>query len=374
MVRKLVLGWLLLVMTVGVLPVIADDPIETTAHRRTTVHAGPGHTHSPVDVLNAGITVQIVARNDIGNWVQVQRVGDDSAVLMDGWVMLGYLNIPDDLQFSQIAVDADALGYDLDNVDSRSMRRLYEVPVIPTLSDAMISTYVYGQNLGRDPQIVTKIGDSLSADDNYLTLFARDGENLGPFDYLMPTLVYYRQSTAEPSVAARIGLSSLVLFNPFWADNEVCEPNETPLECEYRVKNPSVALIMFGPNDVLSMSYEEYGENMRRATEDTLALGIIPVLSTFSYSPDNTYWWESVEFNLQLVDIAEEYDVPLINLWAASRALPDYGLDIDNTHMKQSGFNVLKYDSGHETWYGTSLRNLLALRTLHEVRTTLGLG
>ncbi len=346
---------------------------ETTAYERTALHAGPGHTYFPADVLNPGIPVQIVERNDVGTWVRVQRVDEAETVQQDGWVMLGWLNIPEDLAFSEVPV-SDLPAADLDNVDSRSMQDLYAAPVVPTLSPAMREMFALGEELGRLPDVVTKVGDSLSADRYYLAALGAEERELGPFDYLGPTVDYYSTAAAEPSVAARVGLSSLVLFDSFWADPELCEPNETPLECEYRLKNPSVALVMFGPNDVLSMSYEEYGANMRRVVEDTTALGIIPVLSTFSYHPDHEYWWQAVEFNLQLVAIAEEYEVPLINLWAASRPLPDYGLDRDNIHMKQSGFGYLKFDTGHETFYGTSLRNLLAVRTLHEIRTTLDLG
>lgn len=370
MLRRL----LIVLALVGALTITAQaaEFTETTAHQRVTLHAGPGHTYSPVDVLNAGLAVQVVERNTIGNWVRVQRVTEDGDIAQDGWLMLGYLNIPDALHFGDVPV-TDMPDADTGNVDSRSMSRLYAAPIIPAISDAMRDIFERGQELGRDSRTVTKVGDSLSADRTYLEILRSDEHILGPFDYLQPTVDYYGE-TASASVAAQIGLSSLVVFDPFWADNDICEANETPLECEYRLKNPSVALIMFGPNDVLSMDYERYGENMRQIVEETKAVGIIPVLSTFSYHPEHQYWWQSVEFNLQLLEIAEEEDVPLINLWAASRPLEEYGLDRDRIHMKQSGFAYLKYDSGHETFYGTSLRNLLAVRTLHEIRTTLELG
>lgn len=349
----------------------ANDFVQTTAHRRTTLHDGPGHTYHPVGLLNPGLDVQIVQRNATGNWVRVQRL-EDGTVMQDGWVMLGFLNIPQDLSFSTISVtrlpDADST-----NVDSRSIRKLYDAPVIPTISDAMLDVYERGQELGRDSRSVTKIGDSLSADPYYLTAMAAEEQTLGPFDYLADTVTYYSTNVENGSIAAQKGLSSVVVFDPFWARSDACEPNETPLECEYRVRNPSVAFIMFGPNDVLSMNDERYRDNMTRLVEDTMALGIIPVLSTFSYHPEHDLWWQSVAFNVQVVEIAEQYEVPLVNLWAASRPLEEYGLDRDRIHMKQSGFAYLKFDTGHETFYGTSLRNLLAVRTLHEIRLKLEL-
>lgn len=373
--RKTFMYWLSLCCLIGLLIPMTDTAaeVETTAHRRALLHAGPGHTYTPVDTLNPGLEVIIVERNNIGNWVRIQRLTPDDDVAQDGWLMLGSLNIPDTLQFSDIPVNNTLPDADLDNIDSRSMRDLYAVPIIPTLHPEMQDIFERGRTLGRQPDVVTKIGDSLSADTNYLEPMARDGAILGPFDYLADTVAYYGPSTEGSSVAARIGLSSLVVTDPFWADKDLCEPNETPLACEFRLKDPSIALIMFGPNDVLSMDYETYGENISGIVAETLNAGIIPVLSTFSYHPDHEYWWPSVEFNLQLVAVAEAYNIPLINLWAASRPLPDYGLDIDNIHMKQSGFANLKYDSGHETWYGTSLRNLLAIRTLHNIRLALEL-
>jgi hypothetical protein len=263
---------------------------------------------------------------------------------------------------------------DVTTLTSQSLARLYEAPITPSLSENVNAIFAIGQTLGRDASVVTKIGDSLSADENFLEVLGREPMALGAYGYLTNTVDYYGASTVGGSVAARVGLSSLVINDSFWADKSICEPNETPLDCEIRVKNPSVAVILFGPNDILSMTYEEYGENMRRLTESVMEAGVIPVLSTFSYHPDEPYWLQSVEFNLQLVDIAEEYDVPLINLWSATRILPEYGLDIDRTHLLQSGFNTLKYDTGHEAFYGTSLRNLLVLRTLHDIRLQLELG
>jgi hypothetical protein len=39
--------------------------------------------------------------------------------------------------------------------------------------------------------------------------------------------------------------------------------------------------------------------------------------------------------------------------------------------MANSGFPNLKFSSGHEAWYGTSLQNLLSIRMLDEIRRTL---
>jgi hypothetical protein len=128
---------------------------------------------------------------------------------------------------------------------------------------------------------------------------------------------------------------------------------------------------MFGSNDVKHIIPERYEAGMRQIVDVTLNKGIVPVIFTFSYHPDNEHWERAVEFNLRLAQIAADYQIPLVNLWAAARPLPDYGLDIDNVHLKNSGFKYLKFSSGNETWYGVALQNLLALRVLDELRRTL---
>jgi hypothetical protein len=232
--------------------------------------------------------------------------------------------------------------------------------------------YEHGQEMGARSRVVTKIGDSLVANPMYLLPMNRSDSVLGPYDYLADTLAYFGPSVSE-SAAARIGLSTYVVFDPMWANRSVCQPGETPLACEYRLKQPSIALIMFGPNDVKHMDTDEYTAQMKQIVGETLNRGIIPVLFTFSYDPDAELWWQAVNFNLALADLADEYGIPLVNLWLAARILPEYGLDKDHTHLKNSGFEYLKFTNGNEAFYGVTLQNLLALSVLDELRRSLGM-
>ena len=167
-----------------------------------------------------------------------------------------------------------------------------------------------------------------------------------------------------------------------WSDKTLCNAGENPLKCEFRRKKPSVALIMFGPNDVKSMTTQTYFAQMTEIVEDSIADGIIPVLFTFSYDPDNELWPQSMQFNLALVDVAQTYDVPLVNLWSAARNISynindtygRYGLDKDHIHLTNWGRTYLKYSTrGTEAFYGVALYNLLSIRVLDEIRRTLNL-
>lgn len=356
----------------GTLSAATDLP-QTTGFRETLLYSGPSDTFQQVGKLNPGLPISIIERNHTGTWVHIQRKTEDGSVVQDGWVLSGYLNRDSDLHFGGVPINSTVADADPTTVNSTSLAELYAIPVIPMISDAMVTLYQEGQNSGNASNAITKVGDSLSANVQYLIPMSNDQLELGPYDYLTDTVRYYGKSMATDSVAARIGMSTYGIVDPFWADKSKCEAAETPLDCEFRLKKPSVAFIMFGPNDVRSMTEDKYAGQMRQIIEDTLKHGVIPVISTFSTHPDEEFFWQSINFNLQLVALAQEYQIPLINLWAAARILPDYGLDQDKVHLKVSGFNYLKYDTGHEAFYGVSLHNLLSICTLDDIRHKLGI-
>jgi hypothetical protein len=43
--------------------------------------------------------------------------------------------------------------------------------------------------------------------------------------------------------------------------------------------------------------------------------------------------------NAVIVELAREYDVPLINFWKAARDLPQQGIQSDNAHLTTVGYN-----------------------------------
>ncbi|MBC8099624.1 MAG: hypothetical protein H7Y11_09290, partial [Armatimonadetes bacterium] len=338
-----------------------SSPVTTTAYRATPLYTGPGITYAESGVLLTGVVVTITERNTAGTWLYVE------SDTLAGWVLSGTLNLPPELHYSALPITALA-DADPTTVNSRSLATLYSAPILSAIDPAMLDVFALGQALGNGAQTITKIGDSLSASDSYLTPFSATEYALGPHDDLEATLLYYGASAGLPSAASRIGLSTLVVFDAMWATDARCDPGESPLLCEYRVKQPSIAFVLFGPNDVLSMDTATYSAQMAKIVDASLERGIIPVLSTFSADPAYEYWWIAVDFNLALVALAEEKRVPMMNVWAAARALPDYGLDDDRIHLKHSGFEALKFDTSHETWYGVSLQNLLTLRMLDALR------
>jgi hypothetical protein len=370
----IVIGVVLLRPQQAPLPLIAVGP-ETTAYQAVVVYAGPGDSYKQMSKLNPGLSITIVERNHTGFWVHIIRKTDEGVIVQEGWVISAYLNRDANLRFSEVPVNTEIADADPSIVNSKSMASLYAVPIIPTISDEMVKVYQQGQKLGNASNTITKVGDSLVADVQYLSPMSNSRRELGPYDYLNDTIDYYgaSMSLANDSVAAKLGMSTYGIFDPFWANKTKCKPAEVPLDCEYRIKKPSVAFIMFGPNDVRSMTEDKYAGQIKLIIEDSLQHGVIPVISTFSAHPQEEFFWQSIGFNLQLVSLAEKYQIPLINLWAAARVLPEYGLDQDKVHLKVSGFDYLKYDTGHEAFYGVVLHNLLSICTLDDIRHKLGI-
>ena len=354
--------------------VITLEYPQTTAYQLVTVHSGPSFTFRETGTLNPGVPINIIERTRAGTWVHITRTTPTGEVVLDGWTVTGYLNYDNNFNLSEIPVNKTIADADPTNVEFVSVGDLYAVPVISEVSTAMLGVYRYGQALGNHSAVISKVGDSVSTNPLYLNPISRADYDLGPYDFLEDTINYFGPSLNETSIASRIGMTTYVVFDPLWADKQQCEPGESPLHCEYRLMRPSIAMILFGPNDVRHMTDTEFDVQMRQLVDETLDLGIIPVLSTFSVDPDDELWWQSINFNLRLSEIATDYEVPLINFWAAARLLPEYGLDEDAIHVANSGFPNLKYSTGHEAWYGTSLQNLLAMVMLDELRHTLNMN
>jgi hypothetical protein len=289
---------------------------------------------------------------------------------IDGWVLSGHLQFDDSVNFGPIPVDYHVADGVPETQNDTYAALLNLVPVIPNISPQMRHVYELGQALRNNPVVATKVGDSVMANEWYLLPMNQPTASLGPYEYLRSTLETYGPGMGE-SIAARKGLTSVSAFDPFWADEARCLANEGPLSCEYRIRRPAVAFIMFGHNDIKAMPLSVYTDNMERIIQTTLLQGIIPVLVTFSSHPETPVWSDSLRYNVELVSLATQYEVPLLNLWLASRGLPNYGLEIDDLHLKNSGYNYLALDRGQEAESGVALLNLLSLRTLYEINVSL---
>ncbi len=226
------------------------------------------------------------------------------------------------------------------------------------VSDHMREIFATGRSLGRNPQAFSKAGDSTIESPYFLGRFDGSPYNLGAFQYLQAVIDHFKGSYSRKSQAVRIGQHSWTLLNPAWADKEQCQPDESPLACEFRLNNPSVVILRLGANDAGVPKL--FDKKMRAVVEYAIAQGVIPVLST---KPDRRQGAEQI--NDILRKIAADYRIPMWDFERVSDTLPGRGLGPDGVHL--TGFYQHDYTLPQAFQRGHAMQNLTALILLDKM-------
>jgi len=197
-------------------------------------------------------------------------------------------------------------------------------PVVPSLSPNLALIFQTGQALGNDPHAFSVIGDCQSALPVFMGIFSTDWYWLGAgYERLQGTIDYFNGSGSfeRQSYSVQNGLSVASVLSPAWADPQVCEEGETPIDCEFRLHRPSIVFINLGTNWTANAaaSHEAY---LRQIVEVVIGYGAIPVLSTKGDNVEGDWG-----INQSIARVAYEYDLPLWNFWLATQDLPGRGLD-----------------------------------------------
>jgi hypothetical protein len=252
-----------------------------------------------------------------------------------------------------------------------------DFPVVPDVPAGMRALYQTGLAAGNDPHVFSKLGDCMTENPHFLAPFSAKQYDLGAYADLQPVLDQFlgfspRGAGWDKDSFSTVGLASAAGFNvagpldPTWADPTLCRGGESPLACEYRVARPSLAVIMFGTNDVNYTDAATYDTYLRLIVQQTLAHQTVPILSTFPTRPEDPA--KTDLFNKIALKIAQDYGVPIMNLTRALRPLPDEGVDPNDTiHLSRPPDDrVDVFDAGH-LQYGFTVRNLVTLQALDAV-------
>jgi hypothetical protein len=238
-------------------------------------------------------------------------------------------------------------------------------PVIPDkLSEKARAIYTLGIDMGRDANVFSKVGDCGGTPSWFLGPFDLGPKDyrLGEYEHLAEVIAYFQGSYGRTSSAVHDGFNAASILSPIRADRELCEDGENPLACEYRLNNPSIALIMIGTNDVYHV--DEFEGRVRQIIEYTIEQGILPVIAS---KPDNLEGDHAI--NRILYSLALEYELPFWNLWRSFQDLPDKGLQEDGAHIT---FAAPFFDDEYAMQAGWPWRNLTALQTLDFLMRELG--
>jgi len=341
---------------------VAQEPLQALAPYAVTVYSSPERDSSIIGILNPQAKVILEARNDDTNWV-LGRSTDGS---IRGWIERRYLQLDVNNDIVKLLLSNEhmfAAAADTNTVYNTI--NLSDYPIIPANMGQARTIYEQGQLITTtDQHVVSKIGDCISDNQHFLSPFGLDQYDLGRYNGLQPVINQFHDALAYDSLAAYDGLVTNAVLDPTFANPLACLPGESPLRCEYRVHQPSVAIIMFGAQDLLFTSQEDFDRNLRQIIHETIQANVIPILSTF---PGNLeYWDESVQYNQLVVQIALDYDVPLMNLWRALYSLPNHGLNSDGRHLSLPLTASGDFDPSN-LQRGYPMRNLIALQSLDTV-------
>ena len=222
----------------------------------------------------------------------------------------------------------------------------------------------------------------MTASESFLTGFSGDGYDLSDYEDLQALIDYFQRSTNpeskenafnRPNYATHLGFSTIAALDPTWADAEVCEPNETPLDCEFRVSNSAWALVMFGTNDVIYFDEPTFDYFLRTVLLTIIEQDVVPIMYTFPERPENPE--SSLRFNQIIIRIAEDYDLPFINLALAVEPLENKGVDLeDPLHLTLPEDHDDVFVFNEETLQaGYTVRNLVTLQALDSLLRALDL-
>jgi hypothetical protein len=221
----------------------------------------------------------------------------------------------------------------------------------------------------RDPSlradVFAKIGDSMTASDDFMRCFARPALELGEHASLLPVIQRFRAPSAagedsfrRRSAAARIG----------WSAWQVLEGNPAPIQREVTAIHPRFALVQFGTNDLELGKMKHFALRLLDVTDALIARGVIPILFTIPRRKDSAERGVWVpRYNAVVRVIAQARQVPLVDYHRELERLPGRGLGKDGIHP-----STYKGPRGRDACaldreglrHGYNLRNLLALRAL----------
>lgn len=255
---------------------------------------------------------------------------------------------------------------------------LDDYAVIPEIGEHAKAIYQAGIAAGNNPRVFSKLGDCMTENPNFLAPFSAGDYDLGEYASLQTVIEQFAgtparkgqgwtdDSFATVCFAAASGFNIAGPLDPIWANPKWCNAGESPLACEYRVARPSIAIIMFGTNDVTYTDADAYNYYLRTLVGLTLDHNILPLLNTFPTRPEDPE--KSLLLNQIVIKVALDYDVPLVNLNRALEPLPNHGVDpADTIHLNVPPSTRTDVFTAENLQYGFPMRNLVTLQALGAV-------
>jgi hypothetical protein len=322
---------------------------------RLRVRELPNQGSAILTSIEPNTDLTVIGKSSGELWIEVITPDE-----VTGWVSVEFLEVNIDLDTVPVTYDQGVMsqGNKLTPTVERNIRLIFE----------------RGQEMGNRPDVFSKVGDSITAAPQMFTPIGEEAYFLGEYEYLQGVIDYYTVTDARegnsfvnPSLAADVGWTTSVMYDTDFSNKELCEPEETPLHCEYRIVKPSVALIMLGTNDLSFNSVQTYKGNIAGIVDYSVDHGVIPILSTI---PNRVGYEDKViAFNEAVREVAEDFAIPLWDYNRGMQSLADGGLDSDGVHPTSppKGVDGAADFRTRNLPYGYVMRNLTALQMLDAV-------
>lgn len=273
-----------------------------------------------------------------------------------------------------LGVGGGSTGNTNTNVITSSSGSTSPIANVVSISGRTQQIYQSGLAKGNNPRVFAKVGDSITNNQPFMNGFGSGEFALGDYSYLQESINFFDTGAfIRNSIAAESGFNAAAVQDAIWAPDGTCLPNESPLACEYRLTKPAIAIIMYGSVDVQLYGADAFQGYLNQVVQYTINQGIIPVLTTYTTSSD--YYPSQVEqFNNVIRSIASTEQIPLIEFRNPALNLPDRGVQADKYHLSMNGSSYYIALNGEQDQYGLTLRNMLTLQALDDLRRGLKMG
>ncbi len=196
---------------------------------------------------------------------------------------------------------------------------------IPRITPQQRAIWLNSPRFGKDLNTFTVVGDCNAQPSVYLRRLAAgqfDASTLEP--RLQAIVTRFSRSFGRVSLAAQGGFGAHSMMDPTWADGALCGTKQGPFECELWVSRASIVFIALGTQE--QYTWQSFERHYRPMIEHALGKGTLPVLVTKADDIETSAGAPSGYINAVIRKLAQEYQVPLLDFWAATRELPNNGL------------------------------------------------
>lgn len=230
-------------------------------------------------------------------------------------------------------------------------------PIIPEPTNRAREIYRQGIAAGVNPYAFSKIGDCQNVKESFMGIYDTNRYFLQDWQATwQETIDQFVGYYDRDSLAFGQGLNVAAALSPLHADPNVCQPTESPIQCELRVVNPAFAFVRFErwyPEETPPEVYEKY---LRQILDEIIAHGTVPIMMTKADNVEGGH-----QINAIIAKVAYDYDLPMYNWWRAAQALPNNGIDPerdDKFHIDPiyawTEQSVYGLGSLNSIWKGTS--------------------